>query len=279
MFEKRALLFVALVTLVWAVSISSLAAYFYLENTAYAEQTASTRQTLDRMTLAYDELISKYNMLQREYSPLYGCYSFPLGVNFTQLMKPLGSLIGKLEENYSSILIGQEDLNKAYSTLQEGYQEVYEKGSSITREDFGGLLSEFYELLNLLTLRELSAAVSETVTLTVSICIDYGNGTIEWHNETVPAGISLFQLTRKVADINEDDYDYYPLMKPGHVFLNSINDREAYSAPDFSEGWTWIWYYWDDDEQDWTLGIVGCDAWMVENGGTYKWNFEHWSYP
>ena len=280
MVEKRTLAFISLGALVWAVSVSGLAAYLHLENAALVEQISETQQSLDKMVLAYDASMNKYNTLQREYSSLYGSYSFPFGVNFTQLIVPLGSLVAGLEGNYSSILMGQDDLNEAYDALCEGYQEVCEKGNEITREDFGAVLSGLHELLDLLTIRELSAAISETVTLEVSVCVDYGNETIEWHNETeVSTGYSLFQLTREVTVVNEDDYAFFAWTKPGHIIVNTINDIEAYAAPDFSEGWSWMWYYWDDSKQDWVPGMVGCDAWIVEKGGTYKWQFEHWSYP
>ena len=280
MVEKRVLVFISLGMLIWAVSTSSLAAYFYLENAARGEQIAETHESLNNMMQAYDSSMSTYNMLQREYSHLHGFYSFPFGANFTQLMGPLGSLIASLEANYSAILTDQEDLSRAYDALEEGYQEVALKGNEITQEDFGVMLGGLYELLNLLTLRELAVAISQTVTLEAAICLDYGNGTLEWHNGTVvPAGCSLFQLTKEVAVIDEEDYDFYAWTKPGHIIVNTINGMEAYTAPDFSEGWSWMWYYWDDAKQDWVSGMVGCDAWIVENEGIYKWQFEHWSYP
>lgn len=280
MVERRVLVFLSLSMLVWAVLASSLSAYFYLESATHAEQIAETQESLDKMMIAYHTFMSRYNMLQREYSVLYGSYSFPFGANFTQLMEPLGSLIASLEGNSSAILAEQEDLNRAYDALEEGYEEIYGKGGEIASEDFGVILSGLHELLNLLTLRELAVAISETVTLEADICLDYGNGTVEWHNETVvSAGYSLFQLTQEVAVIGEDDYDFYALTKPGHIIMNTINGKEAYSAPDFSEGWSWMWYYWDDADQDWVSGMVGCDAWMVESGGVYKWVFEYWSFP
>lgn len=266
-----------LFTLVWALSVSGLTAYFYLQNTEYDRRIAENQQTLDEIASAYNGLMTKYNELGSEYSMLYGSYSFPFGVNFTLLMEPLGRLTDNLKLNYSSILMDQKDLNETYYILQEDYQKVYQKGSNITREDFGGLLEEFHEIYNLLTLRELSIAVSETIKLTVSIGIDYGNGTLRWHNETeVPAGFTLFQLTQEIAKIN---YTYYQFAKPGHILVDSINDKEAYTAADFSEGWSWIWYYWDDDEKDWVSGLTGCDAWMLEEGGIYRWKFEHWTWP
>ena len=274
MVEKRTLIFLTLATLVWAISISNLAAYFYLQNTTYTRQIGENQQSLNKTASNYDELTSKYNILLSEYSMLYGSYSFP-GANFTLLMGSLGRLIDNLKGNYSSLLKNQEDLNETYFMLKEGYQLVYPEGN-VTGENFGRLLNEYYDLSNLLTIRELSLLLSETVKLTVNACIDYGNGTIDWHNETrMPAGSSLFQLTQKIAEIN---YTYYPSMKPGHVLVDSINDKKTYTAG-YSEGWSWIWYYWDGDEQDWNSGPVGCDAWMLKNDGTYKWRFEHWSWP
>jgi len=272
--EKRTLVFLTLVILVWAILISSLAGYFYLQNTIYTKQIGENQQSLNKTASSYDELMSKYNTLLSEYSMLYGSYSF-LGVDFTLLMDSLDRLMGDLKGNYSSILTNQKDLNETYYTLEENYQLVFQEGN-VTKEDFGRLLNEYYELFNLLAIRELSLVLSETVTLTVNSCIDYGNGTINWYNETkMPAGSSLFQLTQKIAEIN---YTYYPSMKPGHILVNSINDKEAYTIG-FSEGWSWIWHYWDSNEQKWISGPVGCDAWMLKNGGIYKWKFEHWSWP
>lgn len=274
MVEKRTLAFLTLAMLVWAVSTSSLATYFYLENTTFSEQISEHQLSLNRTASNYDESAIQYNILLSEYSSLYGSYSF-LGANVTSLMDPLGSLINCLEGNFSSLLMDQEDLNKTYCTLKESYQLIYQEGN-VTREDFGRLLNEYYDLFNLLVIRTLSSIFSETVTLSVNICIDYGNGTMNWHNETrMSAGSSLFQLTQKTAKIS---YTYYPSMKPGHILVNSIDDKKAYALGDF-EGWSWIWYYWNDDEQNWISGSTGCDALMLKNNGTYKWRFEHWSWP
>lgn len=268
-------MFVALAALVLAVSTSSLAAYYYLQNVEYVKQIDESRQSVEETASTYDGLMVKYNSLGSDYSVLYGSYAFPYGTNFTLLMDSLGRLIDNLEGNYSSILIEQKDLNETYQRLGEDFQSIYQEGN-VTQEDFGELLAEFYELFHLLTLRELSGVVSRAITITVGIGIDYGNGTIEWHNKTVvPAGSTLFQLTEEIATIN--DYDYYPESKPGHIFLNSVNGKEAYTVG-FTEGWSWIWYYWDDDKQDWVSGPSGCDAWMLENSGIYKWKFEHWSW-
>ena len=277
MVQKSGWMWVSMGLLCVVIVSAYLAAFYYTENARYQRLYNENQQSLDGLSSGYDELMGKYNLLGKEYSILYGGYAFPFDVNFTLLMEPLGRSIDNLKANYSSILGDHKDLNDTYHILQGNYQEVYRKGRNITREDFGELLREFNDLFSLLTLRELGTAVSKAVTLVVSIDLDYGNGTIHWSNETeVAAGSSLFQLTQKIAMV---DYTYYPLSKPGHVFIDAINDKEAYTAADFSEGWSWIWYYWDDDNQEWVSGMVGCDAWMLENSGIYKWEFEHWSWP
>jgi hypothetical protein len=111
----------------------------------------------------------------------------------------------------------------------------------------------------------------------VNIEFNYGNGTVDWRNETdVPAGFTLFELTREIAVIK---YSYYAYTEPGHVLVDSINNKTAFTNPSYTEGYTWIWYYWSNSDKDWVSGPVGCDAWLLENGSNYKWNYEQWTYP
>jgi len=278
--ENRTLVFLTLAILVWAILTSSLAAFFYLQNTTYTIQIAKNHQSLDKVSSTYDESMNKYNALQSEHSTIYGNYFFS-SVNLTTLMDSLGRLIDNLRGNYTSLLMNQKDLNETFYMLKEDYETAYQEGN-VTRGDFEELLNEHYELFNLLAMRELSIAVSEAVTLTVSICINCTDGTEEWYNETnAPAGYSLFQLTGNVTTI--DDYDYNPLMRPGRIRLKSINGESEYTnynlEEGYSEGHSWLWYYWDSNEQNWVLGPVGCDAWILEDGGIYKWSCEYWRWP
>jgi hypothetical protein len=66
-------------------------------------------------------------------------------------------------------------------------------------------------------------------------------------------------LTRKVSNVT---YSYFADIEPGHVIITSINNQAAW----------WLWYYWDETVNDWVWGPVGCDAWTLKNGGTYKWD-------
>ena len=278
MVEKRTLALITLAMFVWAVLISSLAGYFYLENAMNSVRIAENQQSLGTMASTYNEVIAKYNKLLSDYSALYGNYAFPWGTNFTLVMDLFGDLLTNLKGNFSSLLMNQKDLNETYYTLQSKSQALVLRGN-VTRGEFGELLNGCYEFLNLLAIRELSQTISEITTLTVNTCIDYGNGTIKWQNKTkMSPGSSLFQLTQKVATVN---YTYDALMRPGHIRVISINDKKEYTRYEigYSEGGAWLWYYWDSNEQKWILGPVGCDAWMLKDGDTYKWSFEYWHWP
>jgi hypothetical protein len=276
--EKRFFLFVALGMFVWAVLASSIAGFFYLQNTLNNEQIAENQQSLNTMSTTYNEAMVKYDQLLSDFSVLQGNYSFPANTNFTLIMSPFLTLLHNIKGNFSSLLADQNDLNETHYALQSESQALLLRGN-VTRDEFGELLNKCYEFLNLLAIRELSRTISETTTLSVNICIDYGNGTVEWHNKTViPAGSSLFQLTQNVAIVN---FTYDALMKPGHIRLTSIDNKKEYTnyTVSYSEGAAWLWYYWNDDKQEWVFGPVGCDAWMLKDGGTYKWNFEYWHWP
>jgi len=274
--EKRTLVFIAVAVFIWAVSASAFAGYYYLQSKNYGQQIDETQNSISRLASNYDETVSKYNVLAGEYSTLYGNYSYFFDSNYAKLVEPFGHLVVNLGGNYTSSLNTQKDLNRTYSELVSHYEMLRQK-DNVTKEEFGGLLSEYYKLFTQLTIKELAQSVSETVTLSVNLDIDYGNGTVIWHNGTyISAGSTLFELTQKTAAIN---YTYYALMEPGHIIISSINDKAAYTDPSYTSGYSWIWYYWDDAQKKWTIGPVGCDAWLLKDGGNYKWNYEYWEWP
>ena len=271
-------MFATLAMFVWAVLASSIAGFYYLQNAMNSEQIAENQESLQTVATTYNEAMAKYDQLLSDYSILQGNYSFPANTNFTSLTDSLLTLLDNIRGNFSSLLTDQEDLNGTCYALQSESEALLLQGN-VTREEFGKLLDECYEFLNLLAIRELSKTMSEVTTLTVSICIDYGNGTAEWHNKTVMlTGSSLFQFSQSVAKLN---FTYDALMKPGHIRVTSIDDKKEYTnyTISSSEGAAWLWYYWDDNRQAWAFGPVGCDAWMLKDGSIYKWSFEHWHWP
>ncbi|MGD0159824.1 MAG: hypothetical protein ABSB89_05950 [Candidatus Bathyarchaeia archaeon] len=274
MVEKRTLVFAMLATIVWASLASAFVGYYYLENTNNSGQLNSANNSLDTVASSYSNATNKYDLLLSEYGTLYGNYSYFTGNNYLTLMPPLRSLISEFSKNYSDLFV-QQDINNTYNQLLSDYEILLQNGN-VTKTDFGNLLSEYYDLFNLSAFRELGLSVSEATTLSVSIEINYGNQTLQWDNETrVPAGYTLFMITQKVAVIK---YSYDPFAQPGHVFVDSINDKADYTNSNYTAGYSWIWYYSSDGGKTWVSGPVGCDAWLLTNGSAYKWNYESWSY-
>ncbi len=109
--------------------------------------------------------------------------------------------------------------------------------------------------------------------VSVSLCIDYGNGTVEWHNGTLmPVGSTLFNLTQHVAW----NLSYYE--GPYGIYITCINRVCERIVEPGHEGYSWIWYYWDEDTKTWVWGPVACDKHVLYNGEVLMWRYEHWSF-
>jgi len=102
----------------------------------------------------------------------------------------------------------------------------------------------------------------EALTMQVSILVDYGNGSREWHNNTrVPIGISLLNATLMVARVN------YTLGEWG-AFVNAINNVGGEPSR------YWIWYYWSQSASRWEMGPVASDAYILHHGNMLSWVYE-----
>lgn len=255
-----------LATIVWATLASGFAGYYYLQNGNNSEQLTSAQNSLNKAALSYSEATNKYDLLLSEYGSVNGSYYYDTlnttFSNYTVLMPALGNLIADFGKNYTN-LFDQADINATYHQLLNDYENRLLEGN-VTEANFGSLLSEYYNLFTLSALRELGLSVSKASTLSVNISTNYGNGTTEWFNGTkVPAGSTLFELTQEIATIR---YSYYT-MGPGHVFIDSINNKNGTITS------YWLWYYWNDSAKSWAFGPLGCDAWLLQDGGTYEWKY------
>jgi hypothetical protein len=270
--EKRTLVFVTLATVVLTVLASTFAGYYYLQYTNNAGQLTNTQNSLNTIASNYTESANKYYLLLNEYLAINSTYSSSKNSSYVTVMPPLGNLITSFGGNYTDLL-AQKDINETYNHLLNDYEKLLQNGT-VTREDYGSLLSEYYNLFNLSALKEIGLSINKATTLSVNVTINYENGTVTWYNATrVPAGYTLFDLTQKIAIVK---YSYSALIEPGHVFVDSINNKAAYTDPSYTWGYGWIWYYWNDAEKNWVSGPVGCDAWLLKDGGIYKWNYERW---
>lgn len=258
MVEKRTIILVTLATLVWASIATSSAAYYYLEQIKYADQAKKEQQLMNELAANYSISATRRNLLSEDYGILLGEYQWLVGENYSVLMGNYEKMLLKLKSNYTSTLNEFPELNKTYSSILDE-SRTFSTKAAVTKEEFGSLLDEFYELFTALALKDLVGYLSPMSEIEVSLCIDYGNLTIEWHNTSTSPGITLFDLTREIAKV---EYSYWPTMEPGHILVDSINSHK--------EGF-WIWHYWDDIENKWIFGPVGCDAWILKDNGIYNW--------
>ena len=258
MVEKRTLAIIILATLTWALIATGSTTYYYLEQAKYQEQLNEKQNLLNQLKENYNSHATKKNLISGDYGALLGEYQWFTEENYSPLISKYEQLLSNLKGNYTQILNAFPELNETYGNLLNRVQTL--KNENVTREEFGSLLNDFYKLFTALTIKESEEFLGKTFLIHVNLCIDYGNGTVNWYNNTeVALGTTLFNLTTKIA---KADYSYWPTMEPGHILINSINN--------YTSGY-WIWYYWDESTNEWVFGPVGCDAWILKDNGTYKW--------
>jgi hypothetical protein len=256
---KKALTFVTLATLIWALIATGFMVYYYLQHLTYYEQLHQRQKLVDEFKRNSEDSLTKWNSLAANYGALHGEYQWSQEENYASLMGRFERLLVNLKGNYTDLLNASPDLNKTCNLLWQRYQTLNQQ-TVIRKDEFGELLGEFYKLFTSMALKEIGKSISKVTTIKVNLLIDYGNTTRKWYNMSAPLGATLFNLTRTVAEI---EYSYWATMEPGHILITSINDS--------AEGY-WLWYYWDGDKGEWALGPVGCDAWMLRDGGIYKWH-------
>jgi len=95
----------------------------------------------------------------------------------------------------------------------------------------------------------------------VNLGINYGNGTVQWFNETeARSGDTLLDVTKQVATANYTDYGYGSL-------VNSINDVNSTSSE------AWIWWIWNQ-QFGWSQGPVASDKYVLGNNETVYWYYQ-----
>ena len=81
-----------------------------------------------------------------EYAELYGNYSYYTGDNYTEFLKPFKKSIDKLAENYATLLLTHEDLNRTYLELLGDYETLNQQ-NNVTKQEFEKKLSVFLEFI------------------------------------------------------------------------------------------------------------------------------------
>ncbi len=134
------------------------------------------------------------------------------------------------------------------TTIGAGYTALnYQSQLTRLRDQYDGLLTDLEALHGSL----------EELTIKINMKIDYGNGTVSWHNATrVPLNTDLFTATQLIADIEYTTGEY-------GKFIEEIDGVGG----DPNTYWTWNHY----EEGAWQFGPVASDAWILHNGDTVSW--------
>lgn len=105
----------------------------------------------------------------------------------------------------------------------------------------------------------------------INIAINYGNGTVKWFNSTpLLQGVTVLKALLAVATSVEYKYGIYG------AYITSV-DGVAERFVSRGEGYSWLWYILKD--RKWELGPVAADRYVLKDGDTIMWRYEHWKFP
>jgi len=129
----------------------------------------------------------------------------------------------------------------------------------VTASSFAAYYRE--ESLRLRGIYENTLQDLEAVSICVSVLIDYGNGTREWHNDTrLPLGSSALNATLAAADVD------YTVGQYG-AFVSAINGLGI--AGDM---W-WSLWRWSPTSSGWEFILETCDRLALRNGDRVAWYY------
>jgi len=111
----------------------------------------------------------------------------------------------------------------------------------------------------------------ESVSLEVNLLIDYGNGSLVWHNKTIlPIGATLLNATLKVSSVEYIGSDM-------GVFVTGI---DGVGTKIVKKGYYWLWWRFDKARGEWVLGETAADHYILQRGDILAWVYEDAStYP
>lgn len=111
------------------------------------------------------------------------------------------------------------------------------------------VLEEDYEIV----LSELADFTAQ-----VNILVDYGNGTVQWYNDTrIQTGASVLDATVIACGAEYQTSDF-------GAFITSVNGVQ----PDSAHFWMWSTY-----EDGWEVGMVGADQYNIHDGDIIRWTY------
>jgi len=110
--------------------------------------------------------------------------------------------------------------------------------------------------------------IEQEATVTVNIGINYGNGTITWHNGTVvPSGEFLLNATMRVATVEFTNYSGFTGPGLPGAFVTSINGVAQNPAANLY----WTYWVYDPQTQQYVMGQVGAGSYALTSDQTVQW--------
>lgn len=101
----------------------------------------------------------------------------------------------------------------------------------------------------------------QTTTYKCNLAINYGNGTVVWHNNTViPIGFNLFNATQKIATLE--------YVTTSDIFITAINGV----SQDF--GASKYWVYDRLVNGTWEIVWVSVTQYQMQNNDTIMWSLK-----
>lgn len=105
----------------------------------------------------------------------------------------------------------------------------------------------------------------QSLVLKVNVLVNYGNGTKEWHNNTlVPAGSTVFNVTVAIAEVDYSLWNEY-------VLIDAINGLQG------TKDIGWIWWIWDPPTSEWKQVLEAANKHVLVEGDTIGWNYQSWA--
>ena len=111
----------------------------------------------------------------------------------------------------------------------------------------------------------------KSLAIDINVLLDYGNQTMNWHNQTVIAGSTAFEALLAVTKKVEYKTSAYG------VFVSSINGvSNVVETP--TSGRAWLWYWWNATSLKWTDLLRASDVYILKPGDSIAWRYESYSY-